>query len=86
MDADIAALSAAAGFRQAYPDYQIQDRLGNKLFLPELSQRLGLPIISSIIFPNPGIRAVDAAAQCIKAFGFPYIIQGWVATLGMPRF
>lgn len=74
------------GLKLALPPYDIQEQLGNKLYLKKIIKGVGLKENKSISFSSD--RAIDSKLfqKCSKRLGLPFILQGGLGVSGEDTF
>lgn len=86
MNSAIDSATKGAGMKMALPDYELQERLGTKMFVPELCRTLGLPENPSMICSPNGSNLDTQFDELQKKLGLPFIIQGSIGVSGEDTF
>ncbi|OGD25194.1 MAG: hypothetical protein A3A98_03655 [Candidatus Staskawiczbacteria bacterium RIFCSPLOWO2_01_FULL_40_39] len=80
-------LRKKTGMSMLLPQFDLQERLGNKIYLSEICKKLGLVRNESLDFKEVSDNLTDLFTQCRKALGLPFIVQdalgesGWDTSL-----
>ncbi|MCX6811888.1 MAG: hypothetical protein NT039_04315, partial [Candidatus Berkelbacteria bacterium] len=74
------------GLKLALPPYDIQEQLGNKLYLKKIIKKIGLKENESISFANDGPIDSTLFQKCVKKLTLPFILQGSLGVSGEDTF
>jgi hypothetical protein len=74
------------GMPMIHPPYTIQEELGNKLNLPKICHKLGLPLNLSLTFQNQDERFTELFQKCKDKLGLPMVLQGSQGVSGEDTF
>ena len=87
MNARMDELLKDSGIPMLLPPYNLQERVGNKFYLPEICEKLGLPKNKSLAFEKIPENLDELFGQCKDALSLPFIVQdslgesGWDTSL-----
>lgn len=80
-------LREKTGMPMLLPAFDVQERLGNKIFLSEICDKLGLAKNKSVSFEKVPEDAAELFEKCKETLGIPFIVQdalgesGWDTSL-----
>lgn len=75
MNRRIDELRVKARIPMLLPSFDIQERLGNKIFLSEICDRLSIAKNKSLPFEKVPEDSVELFEKCKEALGVPFIVQ-----------
>ena len=87
MNAKMDELLKDAGIPMLLPPYELQEKVGNKFYLPEICEKLGLPQNKNLAFEKIPENLDNLFDQCKNALGLPFVVQdslgesGWDISL-----
>lgn len=74
------------GMPMLLPPYDIQERLGNKLYLSDICKKLGITSNEDLTFKNTPGKVDKIYTKCQNILGLPFIIQGALGVSGEDTF
>jgi formate-dependent phosphoribosylglycinamide formyltransferase (GAR transformylase) len=87
MNAKMDELRKKTGMSMLLPSFNLQERLGNKMYLSEICTKLGLVKNESLSFKEMPDNLADLFIRCREVLGLPFIVQdamgesGWDTSL-----
>ncbi len=82
MDSDL----RKTGLNMALPDYKIQEKIGNKLFLNKICSDLDIDVNRSLSFSKDRCDPSVLLKRCVSDLGLPFIVQGDLGVSGEDTF
>lgn len=74
------------GIPMLLPPYEIQEKLGNKLYLSDICEKLGIIPNKSLNFKSVSGKLSEIFVKCQDELGLPFIIQGSLGVSGEDTF
>lgn len=75
-----------SGIPMLLPPYKVQEKLGNKLHLPNICKKLNIISNESLIFQNPLEDVSEMYMKCQNSIGSPFVVQGSSGVSGEDTF